>query len=151
MRRIVSVFALLALLFLLAGCAGNTASVSNGLLETEISFVGFATEKDFDTYNCVEFEFADTPAGYKVYKLNCVIKNNASFPVAYIEVKPFENDSVKCVQCALDYEPTMPLHSGEEYDCDLYIYVKDGLNEEQIKEQVNSITFEFDGGKVDDN
>ncbi len=128
----------------------NLASTKNGLLEVEVNYSGFATEKDFEKYNCLEFSFDDTPKGYKLVKLNCKIKCLADFSVAYINVNDYKDDDIYFFDGCLDYEPTAPIHKGEvEYD-DLYIYVKEQLNENEIKNRLKSVDFEFSGCRVDD-
>ena len=145
-KRLFVVVMMFAVSLLLVSCGNDkVASTKNETLSVDVSYGGFATEEDFDKYHNVEFDYYDTPEGYRLAKMHCVIKNKAKFPVAYISAERLKNKSVYCADGALDYEPTYPLTPDSTYECDLYVYVSEKLSDEEAISTLSETEFEFSG------
>lgn len=83
------------------------------------------------------------PADKKIIVLLCSFTNAEKYTVDCFDIESSNNEAIITKSGYLDWDPPMPISSGDEKGCYLYAFVDKDLTEEQIEEELKKTTFTF--------
>lgn len=110
-------------------------------IDNTLTYVGELTGDEL--FVDISPEYMKAPIGYKQLKIECSFKNNTKTDIDTLCVESSDNEKILTYNGCLDYCPSFPVEAGETIDCDLYFFVDEKMNEEEVKEELSKTTFRF--------
>ncbi len=115
----------------------NNNDVKN--INVSLKYSGFSTESDFSIFNSAEKVYRNKKNGYNIIKIDCLIKNSLNKAINVTGAEPLnDNDFIIPDEC-IDIEPTFPINANTQLNVTMYVYAKENLTEEEIKERIKKV------------